>query len=945
LLLIAAVAAVAVPAQPTLAVRGHLPSAGERVTVLVEDGRVVRIAEADAALSPKTRLIDLGPQTWLLPGFVLADSVSYASTKEPDLALTPDARAADAYDSFEPRPALLGSGVTALYLSPGRRRLVPGCGSVVRIGADPMEAVLEAQAALHVVVTREAYDPPGLFTPSVPPGPDNPNAPPERQFPRSRAGTLAALRQLVAEATASRDGSGPSSSGLPGTPSLDGFVEILGGQRPLRVRAELAADIRAVAELVDGTSIRLVIEGGTEAWRVAALLGKVGAGVILRAGTPRSGGLTSPDRCPYDRGRGHPDAARVLTDAGVQVALVPPRDGGAADLLWYAQDALPGEAGVAAITSTAARLTGVDAVAGTLATGRPADLCVFDRDPMAHPEARPSVVLAGGKVIHDLTAKDRPVAVSARRIHTASGGVIHDGTVLVDKGKIVAVGTDVVIPNGARRVTADTVIPGLIDAGGQVGIRSLKDGGSQGMQRGGTLPTLGIDKRPSQYFDPEFPDVRPLALSGVTSVAVTPTGGQPVSGVLSMVKTSGEAGDESLVKELAGVLLDYSKAKGSPDKLVASLKSKLDSGKKYRESWEKYEAALKKWKAENPDAARQAARERKVGKVSAPTVFDPLTGTWDGEMVGFDVDRKQVDLSLRLTDDKVTGSIEVDELLAKRSFEATFKDDAFKVEFELDGAKHVMTCSVDADRLGISWQEDGRWRGFSTLSRTSNTPTHEDSKDKKPDSKGGSEDAKPKDSEKKESASKKGKEAPKAPKKDPAKEPYRALLDTNIPVFVGVQDERIARALVKLLRDDFELTTVVMSPSVLPRLGEFLADKGCGFAPVGSPVLRVKGEQVVPVQEAVRRRIPVAMRSGWGGDGRTLYAAAAYAVRSGVRSSDALNAVTYWSALMLNVADRVGSLQAGLDADLVLLDGPLFKPGTRIDQVMIDGQFVEKERQ
>ena len=87
----------------------------------------------------------------------------------------------------------------------------------------------------------------------------------------------------------------------------------------------------------------------------------------------------------------------------------------------------------------------------------------------------------------------------------------------------------------------------------------------------------------------------------------------------------------------------------------------------------------------------------------------------------------------------------------------------------------------------------------------------------------------------------------------------------------------------------------------------------------------------------------MAMRSGWNGDGRTLYAAAAYAVRCGVRSGDALKMVTRWSALILNVADRVGAIEAGLDADLVLLSGPVFQPGTRVNQVMIDGRFVGEE--
>ncbi|PYP60862.1 MAG: amidohydrolase, partial [Gemmatimonadetes bacterium] len=37
------------------------------------------------------------------------------------------------------------------------------------------------------------------------------------------------------------------------------------------------------------------------------------------------------------------------------------------------------------------------------------------------------------------------------------------------------------------------------------------------------------------------------------------------------------------------------------------------------------------------------------------------------------------------------------------------------------------------------------------------------------------------------------------------------------------------------------------------------------------------------------------------------------------------------------VADRVGSIERGKDADLVVLDGPWFEPKTRVDLVYVDG--------
>ena len=923
--------AVEAAGQRVIAVRGFVSSLGEPGTIVIEDGQVAGLLPSGAPAPAGAKVIDLGPSGWVLPGLVLADSSVYAPMPADVTAVNPAVRAADAFDPFVPRPLLRASGVTSLYLTPGRNRLMPGCGSVVRVGADPMDAVLSDRAALHVVVTPEAYNPPNLREAAVPPGPDNPPPAPAAQFPRSRAGAFAALRQLLEEARSFKAKTGPGQSALPGAADLSGVVEVLDGKRPLRVRAERAVDILALIEVISGTQIKLVIEGGTEAWQVAEQLAQVNAGVILRAGTPPSGRLPQPAPFESDRGRGHPAAARRLVAAGVRVAFVPARDGGAEDLLWYALDALPGVAGIDAVTSVAADLVGIGDRAGRIAVGRSADLCVFDRDPTTHPEARPVVVVSGGRVIHDLTEGARPIAVLAKRVHTVSGETMEDAIVVVADGKIVAVGKDVVIPNGARRVTADTVIPGLIDAGGQVGIRSLRDAGDAGIQPGAALPAQGMEKRPSDLFDPTFPNVRPLAESGVTTIAVTPSGGQPTSGVLSIMKTSGRVGDESVVRAVGGLLLDYSKARGGADRLVAALKKQLDSGKKYKDSWEKYEKELAKWNKANPDAARKAARERKVGEVSAPPVYDPLTGTWEGTIMGFNIDSKKATLSVRLKEDKAKGTITVEDVLEGQAFEVTVKDDAFKIEATVDGAQHSFKGTLVDDQVSLSWETDDAWQGFGSLRRISGIPVHEEKKSA---------------AEKKGAAAKpegKGDGRPKKPKTVAASEPYRALLSAQIPVFVGLGDERIAKALVKLLRDEFELTTVVISPSVFPRLSGFLADQGCGYAPPGNPVLRVKGKRVVTTLEAVRKQIPVAMRSGWNGDGRTLYAAAAHAVRCGVRREDALKMVTRWSALILNIADRVGAIEAGLDADLVLLTGRVFEPGTRVQRVMVDGRFVGEE--
>lgn len=74
---------------------------------------------------------------------------------------------------------------------------------------------------------------------------------------------------------------------------------------------------------------------------------------------------------------------------------------------------------------------------------------------------------------------------------------------------------------------------------------------------------------------------------------------------------------------------------------------------------------------------------------------------------------------------------------------------------------------------------------------------------------------------------------------------------------------------------------------------------------------------------------------------RHLRFCAGMAVVSGMPEFDALRAVTLNPARHIGVADRVGSLEAGKDADIVLADGSIFDLQTRIVATYIDGTRVE----
>ena len=68
-------------------------------------------------------------------------------------------------------------------------------------------------------------------------------------------------------------------------------------------------------------------------------------------------------------------------------------------------------------------------------------------------------------------------------------------------------------------------------------------------------------------------------------------------------------------------------------------------------------------------------------------------------------------------------------------------------------------------------------------------------------------------------------------------------------------------------------------------------------------------------------------------------------VAAGLDRQTALQAMTSNAAEFLGVDERLGSLAAGRDANMIFLNGDPFEPGTRIEAVMLEGEFVHGEVQ
>lgn len=129
--------------------------------------------------------------------------------------------------------------------------------------------------------------------------------------------------------------------------------------------------------------------------------------------------------------------------------------------------------------------------------------------------------------------------------------------------------------------------------------------------------------------------------------------------------------------------------------------------------------------------------------------------------------------------------------------------------------------------------------------------------------------------------------------------------------------------------------------------------KASGFPVIVHPTMaRAAGENEnlsMETAAALRRAgIPFALQSGFESyvpKTRVVLFEAAVAAANGLSFTDALAAITIDAARILGVGNRVGSLEAGKDADLALFDGDPFEYTTHVTGVIVNGQVVSEEAQ
>ena len=167
------------------------------------------------------------------------------------------------------------------------------------------------------------------------------------------------------------------------------------------------------------------------------------------------------------------------------------------------------------------------------------------------------------------------IAIIHGKVVPITGPDIDNGTVLISDGKIVAVGTDITIPDNTTIIDArgQWVLPGLVEAHGHIGIQEEANGPAGNDTNEMTRPTTpGV--RAIDAVNIEDEGFRDALAGGVTAAVIKPGSGNVIGGLSVALKTwGGRTIDEQVIAPEVSV----KSALGENPKRVYGGKDKMPS--------------------------------------------------------------------------------------------------------------------------------------------------------------------------------------------------------------------------------------------------------------------------------------------------------------------------------------------------------------------------------
>jgi len=358
--------------------------------VLIENGKIADIGTG-IAIPEGASVIDASKSV-VMPGLVDASAVPAVrgDLNEQSSEITPSFRMSSAID---PQSKVLKravqTGLTTLYISPGRRNLIGGLGVVVKpAGKTAAEMIIKDDAALAIAMGSSSTV-----------GNRTPRYQPPTSFYYRRPTTRMAVAWMLRKSFF--DARQYAASHEKEDPDMEILSAALKGEIPIRVTVRRAIDIRTALRIADEYEFPLVMVGCVEGYKVAEEIAEKRAPVVLGPFY-----YHARDRGRYYEGREvNWNNAGILVKAGVKVALASNAESQSDDLLTVATVAvrhgMPRDEALKAITLTPAEILGVADRVGSLEKGKDADILILSGDPLV-PTSRIERVLVNGKTVYQV---------------------------------------------------------------------------------------------------------------------------------------------------------------------------------------------------------------------------------------------------------------------------------------------------------------------------------------------------------------------------------------------------------------------------------------------------------------------------------------------------------------------------------------------------------------
>ena len=182
---------------------------------------------------------------------------------------------------------------------------------------------------------------------------------------------------------------------------------------------------------------------------------------------------------------------------------------------------------------------------------------------------------------------------------------------------------------------------------------------------------------------------------------------------------------------------------------------------------------------------------------------------------------------------------------------------------------------------------------------------------------------------------------PKKPSVDPELEPIRRAMAGDAAILVHASRDDQILACVKLF-EEYGIKPVLIDCDDIHKVASQISGRVAGaLIPSNRMVVTERnGRQRNRMIEVSEAGIPVGFVSQAEEGAAELGVLAARAVARGLAPLVALRGLTSDTATMLRIQDRVGTLEPGMDADILIFDGSPMELSSSIQRVFVNGKEI-----